>query len=38
LDLNKFAVMKNWKNTNSIETILMGLKNEMANPANKKLA
>jgi hypothetical protein len=32
----KFPLLANWKNTTTIENILVGLKNEMI--ANKKLA
>jgi hypothetical protein len=36
IDTSKLAVLKNWKITNTMENVLMGLKNEMN--ANKKLA
>ncbi|CAK62893.1 unnamed protein product (macronuclear) [Paramecium tetraurelia] len=37
IDLNKFAILKNWVSKNTLESILTGLKNEMSSAANKKL-
>ncbi|KAM3142342.1 hypothetical protein pb186bvf_005499 [Paramecium bursaria] len=37
IDLNKFPVLKNWNQKNTLENILVGLKNEMNSAANKKL-
>ncbi|EGR28281.1 protein kinase domain protein [Ichthyophthirius multifiliis] len=36
IEISKFAPLKNWKVTNTIESVLIGLKNEMN--ANKKLS
>lgn len=37
IDLNKFPILKNWKSTYNLENVLVGLKNEMNNNANRKL-
>jgi len=37
IDVSKFAVLKNWDKSYTLEHILTGLKNEMASSANKKL-
>mmetsp|Transcript_121526 Transcript_121526/g.170984 ORF Transcript_121526/g.170984 Transcript_121526/m.170984 type:complete len:144 (+) Transcript_121526:77-508(+) len=37
IDLSKYNILKNWQKSYSIETILTGLKNEMASSANRKL-
>eukprot|EP00826_Nyctotherus_ovalis_P005839 TRINITY_DN1132_c0_g1_i5.p1 TRINITY_DN1132_c0_g1~~TRINITY_DN1132_c0_g1_i5.p1 ORF type:complete len:149 (+),score=44.21 TRINITY_DN1132_c0_g1_i5:156-602(+) len=38
VDPTKFGMLKNWKPEYNIEALLIGLKNEMMSPANKKLS
>jgi len=38
VDPTKFGTLGSWSNSNSIETVLVGLKNEMSAPANRRLA
>jgi len=37
VEIGKLVVLNSWNPNNSIETILLALKNEMSLPANKKL-
>jgi len=37
VDPSKFSILKNWQKSYSIETILTGLKNDMASSSNRKL-
>eukprot|EP01016_Furgasonia_blochmanni_P045518 TRINITY_DN6433_c0_g1_i12.p2 TRINITY_DN6433_c0_g1~~TRINITY_DN6433_c0_g1_i12.p2 ORF type:complete len:121 (-),score=13.06 TRINITY_DN6433_c0_g1_i12:676-1038(-) len=36
VDSTKFSILKNWSKSYTLETILVGLKNEMGSAANKK--
>ena len=38
IDPTKFPLLKEWKHEYNIEALLMALKKEMTNPANKKLS
>jgi ubiquitin-conjugating enzyme E2 variant len=38
LDVEKFAVLREWKRSYTIEHILVELRKEMASPLNKKLS
>jgi len=38
VEANKFSVLGSWSNSYSIETILVGLKNEMTSATNRRLA
>jgi len=38
VDKDKFPILKNWAPTYGMETVLTNIKNDMAAPANRKLA
>lgn len=37
IDANKFGILKNWSSSDSLETLLSGLRKEMSSASNKKL-
>jgi len=37
IEPNKFAILSSWNSSYSLETVLVGLKNDMASPSNKRL-
>ena len=37
VESSKFSMLKNWNPESNLESLLTGLRQEMSNPANKKL-